>query len=110
MTAVPGHVVPDVEALLPLPCPVCCCYQTAVCNDVALVPLGYHYVVHLNVSEGWNVSAQRQSRIGTLLYVTMLRSCLLATMVLYTQMNYIDHYALRMHKGYSEIYPSFCML
>ena len=26
MAAVPRHVMPDSEALLPLPCPVCCCY------------------------------------------------------------------------------------
>ena len=49
MAAVPRHVVPDGEALLPLPCPVCCCYQAAVCDAVALLPLVYHCIVHLQI-------------------------------------------------------------
>ena len=57
MAAVPRHVVPDGKALLPLPCPVCCCYQAAVRDDVALLSLLYHRVVHLQVCNIGQIAA-----------------------------------------------------
>lgn len=50
MTSVTGHVAPCGEAFLPPPCPVSRRYEAAVGDDVALLPLSHHGVVHLHTS------------------------------------------------------------
>ena len=50
MTPVASHVAPCGQALLPAPCPVSCCYEAAVSDNVTLLSLGHHGVVHLHAT------------------------------------------------------------